>query len=211
MNKTIIGALAFAATLGMTNAVQAATMQTGTMFKSTINGGNIVPTPIGSSITGFADLYLNAAQTELYYSINLDNAALDSEEDGTVTKIHFHTGFADEASPFHVLNIYGPYDDADADFASRNHPIVVSGIWSDADACTDDGCETDPATSKALTPYLDDLFAGGLYINIHTSKVGGGEVRGQIEPVPEPLTILGAGTAIAFATGFKRKLAKVKK
>lgn len=29
--------------------------------------------------------------------------------------------------------------------------------------------------------------------------------------VPEPLTILGAGTAIAFGTGFKRKLAKAKK
>ena len=30
-------------------------------------------------------------------------------------------------------------------------------------------------------------------------------------PVPEPLTILGAGTAIAFGAGFKRKLAKAKK
>lgn len=29
--------------------------------------------------------------------------------------------------------------------------------------------------------------------------------------VPEPLTILGAGTAVAFGTGFKRKLAKTKK
>ena len=31
------------------------------------------------------------------------------------------------------------------------------------------------------------------------------------QAVPEPLTILGAGTAIAFGTGFKRKLAKAKK
>ncbi len=28
--------------------------------------------------------------------------------------------------------------------------------------------------------------------------------------VPEPLTILGAGTAIVFEAGFKRKLAKAK-
>ena len=33
----------------------------------------------------------------------------------------------------------------------------------------------------------------------------------DVQPVPEPLTILGAGTAIAFGAGFKRKLAKVKK
>ncbi|WP_107670360.1 PEP-CTERM sorting domain-containing protein [Cyanothece sp. BG0011] len=51
----------------------------------------------------------------------------------------------------------------------------------------------------------------GLYINIHTSTVSGGEVRGQIQPVPERLTILGAGSAIAFGTGFKRKLGKAKK
>ena len=31
-----------------------------------------------------------------------------------------------------------------------------------------------------------------------------------VEPVPEPLTILGAGTAVAFGTSFKRKLAKAK-
>ncbi|MDJ0844669.1 PEP-CTERM sorting domain-containing protein [Crocosphaera sp.] len=30
----------------------------------------------------------------------------------------------------------------------------------------------------------------------------------EVSAVPEPLTILGAGTAIAFGTGFKRKLGK---
>ena len=34
---------------------------------------------------------------------------------------------------------------------------------------------------------------------------------GNINVVPEPLTILGAGTAIAFGTTFKRKLIKAKK
>uniref|UniRef100_UPI0018E53D54 PEP-CTERM sorting domain-containing protein n=1 Tax=Cyanothece sp. BG0011 TaxID=2082950 RepID=UPI0018E53D54 len=31
------------------------------------------------------------------------------------------------------------------------------------------------------------------------------------QPVPEPLTILGAGAAISFGTAFKRKLGKAKK
>ncbi len=30
------------------------------------------------------------------------------------------------------------------------------------------------------------LFNGGLYANFHTSAFGGGEIRGQILPVPEP-------------------------
>ncbi|MDJ0599151.1 MAG: PEP-CTERM sorting domain-containing protein [Crocosphaera sp.] len=33
----------------------------------------------------------------------------------------------------------------------------------------------------------------------------------DVQTVPEPLTILGAGSAIAFGTAFKRKLAKAKK
>lgn len=39
------------------------------------------------------------------------------------------------------------------------------------------------------------LFAGLTYVNIHTANFGAGEVRGQLEPVPEPATliVLGAG------------------
>ncbi|NQZ63109.1 MAG: PEP-CTERM sorting domain-containing protein [Crocosphaera sp.] len=32
----------------------------------------------------------------------------------------------------------------------------------------------------------------------------------EVQTIPEPLTILGAGAAIAFGAGFKRKLGKVK-
>ncbi|MDJ0661811.1 MAG: PEP-CTERM sorting domain-containing protein [Crocosphaera sp.] len=49
----------------------------------------------------------------------------------------------------------------------------------------------------------------------HAGGDNGGLVLDNVKlenaPVPEPLTILGAGTAIAFGTGFKRKLAKAKK
>ena len=45
-----------------------------------------------------------------------------------------------------------------------------------------------------------------------TASVTGGLVRVEnIRPVPEPLTILGAGTAIGFGTAFKKKLGKNKK
>ncbi|HWP31325.1 MAG TPA: CHRD domain-containing protein [Fimbriimonadales bacterium] len=47
----------------------------------------------------------------------------------------------------------------------------------------------------------DDLFAGNTYINVHTFKFGGGEIRGQINLVPEPATlvILSAGLGILAA------------
>lgn len=52
----------------------------------------------------------------------------------------------------------------------------------------------------------DDLFAGNTYINVHTFKFGGGEIRGQINLVPEPATlvIVGAGLGILAARRRKR-------
>lgn len=54
---------------------------------------------------------------------------------------------------------------------------------------------------------LTGILGPGEGINFNVEVFG----FGQVETVPEPLTILGAGTAIAFGTGFKRKLAKAKK
>ncbi|ACK71854.1 CHRD domain containing protein [Gloeothece citriformis PCC 7424] len=204
MRTILIGALTVMSSLGIHSAAQAATF-----FTAELSGDKIVPTPTGSLGTGFAEMMLNDDMTELTYSLTLNNLALDTDG-GTVTKIHFHTGFSDEASPFHVLNIYGPSDDADAVFSNTSGPIVVSGKWTDADYCvTPPGvgftCDNDPNTTKKLSDYLDDLLAGGLYMNIHTSDFPTGAIRGQIEVVPEPLTLLGAGTAIGFGTFFKRK------
>lgn len=44
-------------------------------------------------------------------------------------------------------------------------------------------------------PQLDAMKNGGTYFNIHTTSRPGGEIRGQIELVPEP------GTLIALAAG----------
>jgi hypothetical protein len=50
-------------------------------------------------------------------------------------------------------------------------------------------------TSQQVT----DLLAGNLYINIADSVFPSGEIRGQLEPVPEPSTIALLGTgALAF-------------
>jgi hypothetical protein len=46
------------------------------------------------------------------------------------------------------------------------------------------------ANSVPLTaPQITQLFAGQLYINTHTATNGGGEIRGNLVPVPEPASV----------------------
>jgi hypothetical protein len=39
-----------------------------------------------------------------------------------------------------------------------------------------------PAGRKLTPQQLDDLKAGNLYVNVHTNRYKGGEVRGQLQP-----------------------------
>ncbi|MFU8828724.1 MAG: CHRD domain-containing protein, partial [Phycisphaerales bacterium] len=42
---------------------------------------------------------------------------------------------------------------------------------------------------------VDELFAGNLYLNFHTTAFPGGEIRGQIVPTPGAAGVL-AGAAL---------------
>ena len=41
---------------------------------------------------------------------------------------------------------------------------------------------TVPAGRKLTTPQIEDLKKGNLYVNVHTNRNKGGEVRGQLQP-----------------------------
>ena len=45
-----------------------------------------------------------------------------------------------------------------------------------------------------------DFLAGNLYVNVHTSRNQGGELRGQLTPIPAPgaMALLGIGGLAAF-------------
>lgn len=153
----------------------------------------------GSS--GFATFVLNAAETQLSYSVQLTGLDLDGLQtpgnpNDNVTRVHFHRAPVGSNGAI----VFGIIDGA-ASFRDDDNPndLVVnpalgtfSGIWN----------LTEGQGAATLATELDELKSRLLYFNVHTSDHGGGEIRGQV--VPEPTTLV-LGVAL-FAQAACRRL-----
>ena len=60
----------------------------------------------------------------------------------------------------------------------------------------------------AEAAFIAGLISGQTYLNIHTSQFMGGEIRGQLQALPEPATLLLLATGIVGAAGTLRKYRK---
>jgi len=60
----------------------------------------------------------------------------------------------------------------------------------------------------AQAAFITGLTSGLTYFNIHTSQFPGGEIRGQLQAVPEPASVLLLTTGILGITGALRKRRK---
>ena len=60
----------------------------------------------------------------------------------------------------------------------------------------------------AQAAFIAGLTSGQTYLNIHTSQFPGGEIRGQLQAVPEPASLLLLSTGIVAAAGTLRKYRK---
>jgi len=60
----------------------------------------------------------------------------------------------------------------------------------------------------AQAAFIAGLLSGQAYFNIHTTQFPGGEIRGQLQAVPEPATLFLLATGIMGAAGALRKRRK---
>lgn len=62
-----------------------------------------------------------------------------------------------------------------------------------------------PTPGYSIAQQLTDLNNGLWYLNIHDTTFGGGEIRGQILPIPEPSAVALAGIGAGGLVGVLRR------
>jgi hypothetical protein len=105
-----------------------------------------------------------------------------------VTIMHFHNAAAGANGPivFDIIRGNGTSADADRTIAvDGSDPLlaVVSGVIDK---------NTDPFINGLdFDTFLSQINADSIYLNIHTVRFSGGEIRGQLAVVPEPTSLVG--------------------
>lgn len=170
-----------------------------TLFSANITGDQEVPNPVVTDANGTATLTLNDAQDQLAIDIQIFGLDLDGNQtpstDDNVTGLHIHRAPAGSNGPV-VFGLISPSSDTNNDLVVNAVAGTVSSIW-----------DLNEGNNTTLQDELSNLFAGNLYINVHTVAFPGGEIRGQIQATPEHssvITLLGLGL-IGVSTQLRKK------
>lgn len=181
-----------------------------TVFTANLSG-NQESAPTGSTATGFGTFILNDAMTALTFSITINGLDFTGSQtavaDDNLIAAHIHAPAPPGANGGVVFGFFGsPFNDN-----NPNDSVITpfaSGVGGTITGKWDKG----EGNSTTLTAQLNNLLAGNAYVNFHTVKFGGGEIRGQLlseTPLPGALPLFATGLAGLgfFAHRRKRKQA----
>jgi hypothetical protein len=163
--------LAFLVAMALAGASPAAAVS---VFDATLSGANVVP-PNASPATGVAHITLSDDLSTLDVEVTFSGLI------GQAVGAHIHCCVPPGVNT--VIRL---------DFTGAGFPLgVTSGTYSHA--------FTLASSVIGLTPsaFIAALEAGQAYVDIHSTVLPGGEIRGQLA-VPEPMSLycLGAGVAL---------------
>ncbi len=77
-------------------------------------------------------------------------------------------------------------------FYSRTFDLTLASSYNPAFITSHGGTVT-----QAEADLVAGIIAGQAYLNVHTNLFPGGEIRGQLQAAPEPVTLLLFGTGLA--------------
>jgi glucose/arabinose dehydrogenase len=157
----------------------------GNVFVARMDGAQETP-PVSTASRGYAAFFLNPERTALTFTATVagidftGTQTADPQDDLTAAHIHAPGGRGERAGvvwgfiglPFHDTN---PTDTVVTPFATGAGGTVTTK-WD---------------LSEGLAAQLSNILAGRTYINFHTRRFPGGEVRGQIEETPQVTANLG--------------------
>ncbi len=186
---------AFGFTIGWLGEAQAISM-----FQAMLTGDQEVPS-VATSASGFASLALDDAQTRLeitlqLFGLDLDGLQTPGDPSDNVTGLHIHRAPAGANGPI-VFGLIFPNSDLNGDLVIDAAAGTVTSAW-----------DLNEGNNTTLAAELPNLFADGLYLNVHTVTHPSGEIRGQITAVvPEPATVILMGLGlVGLGVAGRRKL-----
>ena len=157
-------------------------------FVGNLTGANEVP-PVPSSATGLATVVLDAAAQTL--QINATFSGLTSNTNAA--HIHCCAPLGTNAGVATTVPAFPgfPLGVTSGSFTSAVFDLTQPTIYNPAFVTLQGGL------TQAEAALIAGILNGTTYLNIHTVNFPGGEIRGQLEAVPEPTTLLLLGTTMA--------------
>lgn len=169
------------------------------VFTATLTGPQEVP-PTASPGIGSALVTVDTVTNQL--TVNLAFAGLLSPT--TAAHIHCCAGPTGIAIPATAVPTFPGFPlGVTAGTYLQTFDLTLASTYNPAFITAHGG-----TVAGAQAAFIAGLLNGQTYLNIHTSQFPGGEIRGQLQEVPEPATLLLMGTSLMAAIGVIRKRAK---
>jgi hypothetical protein len=167
------------------------------LFQADLTAGQEVPTPGDATASGSATLSLNDTMNRLEISIQLFGLDLDglqtADISDNVIAAHIHSAPAGTNGGV-VFGFINPNNDTNGDLVIDAVAGTIFSAWDVAEGF-----------STTLAAQLPNLFATGLYINVHTTSFSAGAIRGQVTRVAEPSVLGLFGLAFAALAWVRRR------
>lgn len=146
-----------------------------TVFQTTLSGANENP-PNASSGSGSATVIIDGTML----SVDLNFAGLSAP--ASAGHIHCCAGTDGNAG---VAVDFADIPESVGTTYSQTFDLLDAGVYGSAFLTSHGG-----SAAAAMTAFLDGLFAGLAYVNVHNEIFPAGEIRGQLAQVPEPAAAL---------------------
>jgi hypothetical protein len=182
--KSLLSAVAVAAAMVLSVSSASAIPIT---FVANLSGANEVPAVITPG-TGLATVFLDPTAQTL--QVNATFSGLSTDD----VAAHIHccaplgtnVGVATAVPAFPGF----PLGVTSGTYSSQVFDLTQSTIYNPAFITLEGGL------AQAEAALIAGIEGGQTYFNIHTMAHPGGEIRGQLEPVPEPASLLLLGSAL---------------